>query len=215
MNKMFTLSAFVLAAVFAPLAHATPITGHFSVTGTFLANDIDTSGAGNGTSTLTFSDIASGSAATTTGDFSTILVPFETSPSHGSIPYTLGGNTTYPNTFVEFVNPNDANLDLFVQVLNLESTKCCEDLSGGFTFNYDGNVNFFVGSLSGGVFTANPAYSETSGTMHFTSQDERVGPVTFSGTAGVPSPVPEPSGIALLGTAILIGAGTLKKRLLS
>src|SRR6201995_468685 len=111
MKKMFALSAFVMAAVIVPLANATPITGHFSVTGTFLANDI--AATGDGTSTLTFSDIAAGSAATTTGDFSNILIPFETSPSHGSIPYTLGGNTTYPNTFVEFVNPNNANLDLF------------------------------------------------------------------------------------------------------
>jgi hypothetical protein len=215
MKKMFTLAAFIMAAAMVPLAHATPITGHFSVTGTFLANDVDTSGQGNGTSTLSFSDIAAGSAATSTGDFATILVPFETSPSHGSIPYTLGGNTTYPNTFVEFVNPNNANDDLFVQILNLDASKCCEDASGGFTYNYNGNVNFFVGSLNGGVFTANPLYTETSGTMHFTSQDERVGAVTFSGTAGIPSAVPEPSSIALLGTAILIGAGTMKKRLRS
>ena len=89
------------------------------------------------------------------------------------------------------------------------------DLSGGFTYNYDGNVNFFVGSLTGGVFTPNPLYSETSGTMHFTAQDERVGAVTFSGTAGLPSIVPEPSSMALLGTALLIGAGTMKKRLRS
>jgi hypothetical protein len=215
MFKMFTLTAVVVAAALAPLANATTLTGHFSVTGTFLANDVDTSGQGNGTSTLSFSDIAAGSAATSTGDFSTILVPFESSPSHGSIPYTLGGNTTYPNTFVEFVNPNTSNDDLFVQILNLDSTTCCEDPSGGFTYDYEGNVNFFVGSLNGGVFTANPLYSETSGTMHFTSQDERVGAVTFSGTAGVPSPVPEPSSIALLGIALLAGAGTFKKGLRS
>ena len=183
----------------------------------FLANDVDTSGQGDGTHTLSFSDIAAGSAATSTGDFATILVPFESSPSHGSIPYTLGGNTTYPSTFVEFVNPNNSADDLFVQILNLDASECCQDASGGFTFNYNGNVNFFVGSLTGGVFTPNPLYSETSGTVHFTSQDERVGAVTFSGTAGVPTvaPIPEPSSIALLGTAILAGAGSLKKRLLS
>lgn len=215
MMKMFTLTAVVVAAAITPLAYATPLTGHFSVTGTFLANDVDTSGQGNGTHTLSFSDIAAGSAATSTGDFSTILVPFESSPSHGSIPYTLGGNTTYASTFVEFVNPNNSADDLFVQLLNLDASKCCEDASGGYTFNYNGNVNFFVGSLTGGVFTPNPLYSETSGTVHFTSQDERVGAVTFSGTAAVPSPIPEPSSIALLGTAILAGAGAVKKRLLS
>ena len=215
MFKMFTLTAVVLAAACAPLAYATPLTGHFSVTGTFLANDVDTSGLGNGTSTLTFSDIAAGSASTSTGVFSTILVPFESSPSQGSIPYTLGGNTTYPNTFVEFVNPNNSADDLFVQILNLDASKCCEDASGGFTYNYTGNVNYFVGSLTGGVFTANPLYNETTGTVDFTSQDERVGAVTFSGTAALPSAVPEPSSIALLGTALLASAGVLKKRLLS
>jgi hypothetical protein len=117
---------------------------------------------------------------------------------------------------VEFANTTNSSDDLVVQILNLDSTTCCEDASGGFTYNYDGNVTFFVGSVSsGGVFTANPDYSPTTGTFHFTSQDERVGSVTFSGTAGVPSTVPEPSSIALLGSAVLAGAGVLKKRLLA
>ena len=76
---------------------------------------------------------------------------------------------------MEFVNPGNGNDDLFVQILNLNASKCCEDASGGFTYNYNGNVNYFVGSLTGGVFTANPLYNETTGTVDFTSQDERVG----------------------------------------
>ena len=87
---------------------------------------------------------------------------------------------------------------------------------GGFSYDYQGNVRYFVGSNTGGVFVPNPAYSPTDGMVNFTSQDERVGPVTFSGTAGTtpgPSPVPEPSSMALFGTAMLAGAGALKSRM--
>jgi hypothetical protein len=202
----------------APVAiHATPITGNFSVTGTFIANDVASNPPGNGTSTLTFSDIASGAAATANGDFKNILVPFESSPSHGTIPYMLGGNTTYPSLFVEFDNPGNSADDLFVQILNLSASQGAPQPDGTFSYTYFGDVNFFVGSNAGGTFTPNPVYSETPGTFHFTAQDEKLGAVTFSGTALVPAAttVPEPSSMALLGTAMLTSAGFLRKRLLA
>ena len=73
----------------------------------------------------------------------------------------------------------------------------------------DGHRGFSGNAL----FTA-PGYDPTAGTFYFSTQGNGV--VTFSATgfASAPSPVPEPSTLALLGTGAFGFAGAVRRKLI-
>jgi len=171
----------------APLAlHATPL----PITGQFSVQGSVTPG----TNTLTFdpTTITTG-ANTQTGDFVALLGQTPIGATGGTPvvpfnPYPGGAFLQFPNLTIYLLTVND-------QVV--------------------GPFNIFTGNA---VFQAT-GFADTGGTFAFSTQGTQE--VTFSATgvsSGIPSggsPVPEPASFALLGTAVLAGAGVMRKRLFS
>jgi len=175
------------AAMLAPLAlHATPL----PITGQFSVQGSVTPG----TNILTFdpTTIMTG-ANTQTGDFATII---------GQTPVAATGGTP-----VLAYNPYPGGAFLQFPNLTIYLTSVNDQIVGPF--------NLFTGNT---IFQS-PGFADTSGTFAFSTQGTQE--VTFSATgisSGIPSgtsPVPEPASFALLGTAVLAGAGVMRKRLFS
>jgi hypothetical protein len=198
----------VVAAFAAPLTlHADPISGFFSATGT----DSFTS------STITFNSAQV--AGDIGGTFATFLTDGNTiSFLPGALPYNNGPNTPPNPPFTTGTVP-------------LFTTS-----EGGETFTFemtDYNAGFITNGSNGctsggtcldvtgdGFYTATGAISGTSGpaSFVFTTQYAPGQPVdgitTFSAsTSAVPSAVPEPSTLALLGTGVLAMAGLVRRRM--
>jgi hypothetical protein len=198
----------VVAAFAAPLTlHADPISGFFSATGT----DSFTS------STITFNSAQV--AGDIGGTFATYLTDGNTiSFLPGTLPYMNGPN----------IPPNPPFTTGTVPLFTTSE--------GGETFTFemtDYNAGFITdgsnGCTSGGTcldvtgdgfYTATGPTSGTSGpaTFVFTSQytagQPLAGITTFSAsTSAVPSAVPEPSTLALLGTGVLAMAGLVRRRM--
>jgi hypothetical protein len=198
----------VVAAFAAPLTlHADPITGFFSATGT----DSFTS------STITFNTAQV--AGDIGGTFATYLTDGNTiNFLSGALPYNNGPNTPPNPPFTTGTVP------LFTTT------------EGGETFTFemtDYNAGFITTGIQGctsgstcldvtgdGFFTATGPTSGTSGpaVFSFTSQyvaGQTVDSITsFSAsTAVIPSAVPEPSTLALLGTGVLAMAGLVRRRM--
>ena len=209
MRKLKLLSTLIVVAAFAaPLTlHADPISGFFSATGT----DSFTS------STITFSNAQV--AGDIGGTFATYLTDGNTiSFLPGALPYNNGPNTPPNPPFTTGTVP------LFTTT------------EGGETFTFemtDYNAGYITNGTEGctsgstcldvtgdGFFTATGPTSGTSGAavFSFTSQYVAGQPVdsitTFSAsTSAVPSAVPEPSTLALLGTGVLAMAGLVRRRM--
>jgi hypothetical protein len=198
----------VVAAFAAPLTlHADPISGFFSANGT----DSFTS------STITFNSAQV--AGDIGGTFATYLTDGNAiSFLPGALPYMNGPNTPPNPPFTTGTVP-------------LFTTS-----EGGETFTFemtDYNAGFITNGSNGctsggtcldvtgdGFFTATGPTSGTSGpaTFVFTSQytagQPLAGLTTFSAsTSAVPSAVPEPSTLALLGTGVLAMAGLVRRRM--
>lgn len=207
MRKLLS-TLIVVAAFAAPLTlHADPISGFFSATGT----DSFTS------STITFNSAQV--AGDIGGTFATYLTDGNTiSFLPGALPYNNGPNTPPNPPFttgtVPLFTTSEGGETFTFEMTNYDAGFITDGsngcTSGGTCLDVTGN----------GFFTATGPTSGTSGpasfvfTSQYTSGQPLASITTFSASAtAVPSAVPEPSTLALLGTGVLAMAGLVRRRM--
>ncbi len=182
MNFKNLAATLILGITSAVAAHATPITGQFSITGSSVS---DTG------SMLIFqpNTINVGASNTLYGSFTTLLTAGE------------NGTITSPINYASFV-PGSSSLMFANSASSVTFTlSTISEVTNGIFGNFTGT----------GIISTNVAgFDPTMANLYFTTQGNGV--TTFSATAITPSAVPEPSTLALMGTGILGLAGALKRR---
>jgi hypothetical protein len=196
-KRLIALSVLAIGSV--AVAHADPISGFFSATGT----DTFT------TSSISFdSALVAGAIG---GTFATYLTDGNAITfAPGPLPYANGMNTAPPNTTLFSTTENGETFtftitDYQAQFINNGTDGC----TGGSTC---------LVATGDGFFTGTGAFSGTSGpaVFNFTSQYVLNQPLTsitsFSASSSAVAPVPEPASLALVGSGILAIAGFARRK---